>query len=405
MDYKQTLDWLFSQLPMYQRDGKAAYKANLDNTIALDNHLSAPHKQYPTIHIAGTNGKGSTCHMLASILQEAGYKVGLYTSPHLKDFRERIKVNGACCSEQFVIDFTEKHQEFFKEHRLSFFEMTVGMAFQYFKEEQVDIAVIETGLGGRLDSTNIITPLITGITNIDYDHTAILGKTLIKITGEKAGIIKSGVPVIVGEQRGFLKSRFRESALNKNAPIEFIDHRKQALQTDLKGNYQKANALMAVKIIETLKSESSFSVHDAQIKKGLLNVVKNTNLRGRYEVLQESPKVICDTAHNKAGIKLLISQINKESFKNLHIVIGVVSDKEVGEVLNLMPSNATYYISKPDIPRGMQIEVLSSFMKLAGLNHTSYASIREAFITAKSNSVKNDLVLVTGSTFVVAEVI
>jgi dihydrofolate synthase/folylpolyglutamate synthase len=390
---------------MYQRDGKAAYKANLDNTIALDNHLSAPHKQYPTIHIAGTNGKGSTCHMLASILQEAGYKVGLYTSPHLKDFRERIKVNGACCSEQFVIDFTEKHQEFFKEHRLSFFEMTVGMAFQYFKEEQVDIAVIETGLGGRLDSTNIITPLITGITNIDYDHTAILGKTLIKITGEKAGIIKSGVPVIVGEQRGFLKSRFRESALNKNAPIEFIDHRKQALQTDLKGNYQKANALMAVKIIETLKSESSFSVHDAQIKKGLLNVVKNTNLRGRYEVLQESPKVICDTAHNKAGIKLLISQINKESFKNLHIVIGVVSDKEVGEVLNLMPSNATYYISKPDIPRGMQIEVLSSFMKLAGLNHTSYASIREAFITAKSNSVKNDLVLVTGSTFVVAEVI
>ncbi len=405
MDYKQTLDWLFSQLPMYQRDGKIAYKANLDNTIALDNHLGAPHKNYPTIHIAGTNGKGSTCHMLASILQEAGYKVGLYTSPHLKDFRERIKINGEPCSKEFVTSFIEEHKSFFENHQLSFFEMTVGMAFQYFKEEQVDIAVIETGLGGRLDSTNIITPIITGITNIDYDHTAILGKTLVKIAREKAGIIKQGIPVVIGERRGFLKSRFRESAINKNAPLQFIDHRKKSLPTDLKGNYQKANALMAVQIIATLNLERTFKVSDTQIKTGLLNVVRNTNLRGRYEVLQTAPKVVCDTAHNKAGIKLLMSQIRNESFNKLHIVMGVVSDKEVNEVLKLMPSEAIYYISKPDIPRGMDAQILSDFMTARKFAHSVFPSIQLAFQNAKNNASINDLVLVTGSTFVVAEVI
>lgn len=279
LNYIETLEWLFSQLPMYQRAGKVAYKADLQNTIDLDNHLGNPHNSYKTIHIAGTNGKGSTSHMIASILQEAGYKVGLYTSPHLKDFRERIRINGEMCSEQFVIQFVDDHKDFFENHRLSFFEMTVGMAFQYFKEEKVDIAVIETGLGGRLDSTNIITPIITAITNIDKDHTAILGNTFTQIALEKAGIIKENVPIVIGEQRGFLKSRFRESAQNKSALIHFIDHRSKSLPTDLKGDYQKANSRLAIKVVELLHDKKHIEVTRKMIKIGLLQVAKTTGLQ------------------------------------------------------------------------------------------------------------------------------
>lgn len=405
MNYQQTLSWLFSQLPMYQRDGKAAYKADLSNTLALDNYLGNPHKNYPTIHIAGTNGKGSTCHMIASVLQEAGYKVGLYTSPHLKDFRERIKVNGNPCSKEFVVNFIDLHRPFFESHRLSFFEMTVGMAFEYFKEEQVDVAVIETGLGGRLDSTNIITPIITGITNIDKDHTAILGNTLTKIAGEKAGIIKSQVPIVIGEQRGFLKSRFRESAHKKDASLFYIDQRSKALPTDLKGDYQKANARMAAKIIEVLNQRELLHVSEKSLRQGLLNVTQNTQLRGRYEVLGQQPKIVCDTAHNTAGIQLLIAQVQKESYRDLHIVMGVVNDKEVSAVLSLMPQKAYFYISTPDIPRGMKVEVLSEFMKKEGLQHTVYKSIPAALEAAKIHTAPEDFILITGSTFVVAEVI
>jgi dihydrofolate synthase/folylpolyglutamate synthase len=403
--YKEALDWLFTQLPMYQRTGKAAYKADLQNTLDLDKHLDHPHTFYRTIHIAGTNGKGSTSHMIASILQEAGYKVGLYTSPHLNDFRERIRVNGVLCEEQFVTDFVNQHKQFFNDHKLSFFEMTVGMAFQYFKEQKVDIAVVETGLGGRLDSTNIITPMVTAITNIDKDHTAILGNTFIKIAGEKAGIIKRNIPIVIGEHRGFLKSRFRESGLQQNAPIYFIDHRTKNLPTDLKGHYQKSNARLAVKVIELLKESKQIMVSQGDIQKGLLQVAISTGLRGRYDVLKLHPKIIADTAHNSAGIKLLIKQVNEELFKELHIILGMVSDKDAASVIKLLPKKAHYYISKPDIPRGMSTDTLGQHLNSFHFRFDSFNSINQAFKAAKKRASKEDIILITGSTFVVAEII
>ena len=405
MNYQQTLSWLFSQLPMYQREGKSAYKADLSNTIDLDNYLGNPHYNYPSIHIAGTNGKGSTCHMISSILQEAGYNVGLYTSPHLKDFRERIKINGEPCSKTFVIQFIEDHRDFFESRQLSFFEMTVGMAFQYFKQEHVDIAVIETGLGGRLDSTNIITPLVCGITNIEKDHTAILGNTLVKIAAEKAGIIKKNVPVIIGEQRKHLRSRFRESARNKKAPLTFINHSEHDFSTDLLGAYQSKNTKMAAAVIEKLAEISSFKVSDRELNKGLLNVVLNTKLRGRYEVLQLQPKVVCDTAHNVAGLTAVLQQVKKEVYRHLHIVIGVVNDKNLDLILKLLPRQATYHISKPNIPRGLETRELAKKMNDHQLTFFKYPSVPLAYQGAVLSSDKRDLILVTGSTFVVAEVL
>lgn len=404
-NYSQTLEWLFSQLPMYQRAGKAAYKANLNNTIDLDNHLGNPHTSYKTIHVAGTNGKGSSCHLMASALQEAGYKVGLYTSPHLKDFRERIKVNGQMCEKTFVVDFVKKHKNFFIDHQLSFFEMTVGMAFQYFKAKQVDIAVIETGLGGRLDSTNIIKPVITAITNIAKDHTAILGNTFTAIAKEKACIIKEKVPVVIGEQKRFLKSSFRESAINKNAPIYFIDHRSQSLPTDLKGAYQKANSRLAEKVLTLLNANNTINISAKEIQLGFLNVVKNTSLRGRYEMSCEEPKIILDTAHNVAGMSQLIKQILTETYEQLHIVIGMVNDKDIDKVLELLPQKATYYLARPDIPRGMPVEELSNHFTQQKLMNTTFKSVNQALERAKTAAAKNDLILVTGSTFVVAEII
>ncbi|WP_245833586.1 bifunctional folylpolyglutamate synthase/dihydrofolate synthase [Nonlabens spongiae] len=390
---------------MYQRQGKVAYKANLNNTILLDDHLGNPHERFPTIHVAGTNGKGSTCHMLASVLQEAGYKVGLYTSPHLKDFRERIKINGEMCSQAFVVDFVQKHKEFLEANQLSFFEMTVGMAFQYFAEQKVDIAVIETGLGGRLDSTNIIKPLVCAITNIDKDHTAVLGNTLVKIAGEKAGIIKENTPVAIGEKRSHLKSRFRESADKINAPVTFVNHQKQALPTDLLGSYQKDNVRVATAVIQELNKVSDFTVSDEDLKSGLKNIVKNTRLRGRYDVLQLQPKVVCDTAHNVAGIKMVMAQVDKEEFETLHIVLGMVADKNIDAVLSLLPKHAIYHICRPDIPRGLAVEALQQAIKNCGLVFTSYSSVHEAYQGALKMAKSQDMVLATGSTFVVAEII
>ncbi len=404
-NYPQTLEWLFSQLPMYQRTGTSAYKADLHNTITLDNYLGNPHKFYKTIHVAGTNGKGSTCHLIASALQEAGYKVGLYTSPHLKDFRERIKINGKMCEKEFVVDFVEQHKDFFSKEQLSFFEMTVGMAFQYFKEQQVDIAVIETGLGGRLDSTNIIKPIITAITNIDKDHTAILGNTFVKIATEKAGIIKEHTPIVIGEQKGFLKSRFQENAAKKNAFIHFIDHRSKSIPTDLKGTYQKANTRLAKKVLEIVVERNKISVTPENINNGFLNVVKNTGLRGRYEIVKLEPKTILDTAHNVAGISQLFKQILKEPYERLHIVMGMVNDKDVSKVLKLLPKNASYYLARPDIPRGMPVVQLSAYFKQHNLQHTTFETVNQAFESAAKQAHKDDLVLATGSTFVIAEII
>ncbi|MBF4984467.1 bifunctional folylpolyglutamate synthase/dihydrofolate synthase [Nonlabens mediterrranea] len=405
MDYSQSLEWLFKQLPMYQRVGKAAYKANLDNTVLLDNHLGNPHLSFATIHVAGTNGKGSTCHMMASVLQEAGYKVGLYTSPHLKDFRERIRINGVMVPKDYVVDFVNKHKLFFESNQLSFFEMTVGMAFQYFKDSNIDIAIIETGLGGRLDSTNIITPLVSVITNIDKDHVAMLGNTLVKIAGEKAGIIKNDVPVVIGERRASLRSLFRESAISKNAIYHQVNHRLKPLETDLKGAYQKDNVRVACEALSVLNQTRDYKILQRHLNSGLLNVVSNTGLRGRYELLQVQPRVIADTAHNKAGIKTLVKQLKLEKFNKLHIVMGMVSDKDVDQVLSLMPKKAFYYIARPNVIRGMEIDVLSGFFKKHQLNYKKFNSVSDALDKAKSLAHSDDLIVVTGSVFVVAEII
>lgn len=405
MNYKQTLDWMFKQLPMYQRVGKKAYKANLDNTLALDQYLKHPHYNYPTVHVAGTNGKGSTCHMIASVLQRAGYRVGLYTSPHLKDFRERIRVNGEPCSQNFVVDFIAAHREFFLRQQLSFFEMTVGMAFQYFKESQVDIAVIETGLGGRLDSTNIITPLVSVITSIDKDHTAILGNTLTKIASEKAGIIKPNVPVVVGELRGWLRARFRESAINKHASYYQVNHRKKALESDLKGHYQQYNIRTAVKTVEVLQEVSDFEISSKDIIEGFKNVKTTTGLRGRYETLQSNPRVIVETAHNPAGIKELTKQLDQEDFNELRIVLGAVSDKDISQVIELLPKNAIYYLCAPAVPRAMDVDQLATYFAASQKNFELNSSVSGALKKAVQDSKCDDLIIVTGSVFVVAEVV
>ncbi|MGB3590810.1 MAG: folylpolyglutamate synthase/dihydrofolate synthase family protein [Nonlabens sp.] len=405
MNYEQTLEWLFTQLPMYQRNGKSAYKSDLSNITRLDAHLGHPHRNYPTIHVAGTNGKGSTCHMIASVLQEAGFKVGLYTSPHLKDFRERIRVNGELCDRDFVQEFVYVNKSFFEQQQLSFFEMTVGMAFQYFKREQVDIAVIETGLGGRLDSTNIITPMISVITSIDRDHTSILGNTLTAIASEKAGIIKHHIPVVVGERRGFLRSRFRESAMLKNAVYYEVDHRISSLNTDLLGDYQKDNSRIAASVVKVLNNSGQFYIDPMHLATGLQNVVRNTGLRGRYDILSTRPTIVADTAHNPAGLFEVFKQVTSQEYGRLHVVLGMVNDKEVSKIIALLPKEAMYYLAKPDIPRGMPVELLSSLINAAGLEYTSYPMVSDAFVNAEKSAAKADFILVTGSTFVVAEVI
>lgn len=406
MNYQETINWLFNQLPMYHLQGASAYKKDLTNIKLLANHLDNPQKNLKCIHVAGTNGKGSTSHMLASILQEAGYKVGLYTSPHLKDFRERIKINGAEISEYFVCDFINKNKVFFEANDMSFFEMTVGLAFDYFAKEKVEIAIIEVGMGGRLDATNIITPMISVITNIALDHTQFLGNTLEAIAFEKSGIIKPNIPVVIGEYTNETKPVFLAKTKETNSEIYFASDLISAeYQSDLIGDYQVHNKKTAVETIAILSAQNQFKVSEANIENGLLNVIKNTGLQGRWQQLGESPKIICDTAHNKNGLEIVMKQIQKEKFDTLHIVLGVVNDKDLDEVLPLFPKNAIYYFCKPNIPRGLDARVLREKASDFGLKGEVFNSVSESYAKALQKAAKSDFIYIGGSTFVVAEIL
>ncbi|HEY4617689.1 MAG TPA: folylpolyglutamate synthase/dihydrofolate synthase family protein [Flavobacterium sp.] len=404
MNYQETTEWMFNQLPMYQLQGASAYKKDLTNIHLLVNHLDNPHIDLKFVHVAGTNGKGSTSHMLSSILQEAGYKVGLYTSPHLKDFRERVKINGLEISENFACDFINTNKPFFESNEISFFEMSVGLAFDYFSKEKVDIAIIEVGMGGRLDATNIIRPLVSVITNIGLDHTQFLGNTLQAVAYEKAGIIKPEIPVVIGEYTAETKEVFITKAEECNSEIYFAsDLISETYPSDLIGDYQAHNKKTALLTIDILNAQKEFSISQTNIEKGLLNVVRNTGLQGRWQQLGEFPKIICDTAHNKDGLSIALRQIEKETFEKLHIVLGVVNDKDLNEILPLFPKNAIYYFCKPNIPRGLQAEILQTKAENFNLIGNVYNSVTEAYQSAKNNATKSDFIYVGGSTFVVAE--
>lgn len=405
MNYQETLDWMYVQLPMYQRQGAAAYKKDLSNTLLLVDKIGNPEKAFKSIHIAGTNGKGSSAHMLASILQEAGFKVGLYTSPHLVDFRERIKINGKKISEEKVISFVENNKSIFEENYLSFFEMTVGLAFDYFSEEGLDFAIVEVGLGGRLDSTNIINPEVSLITNIGLDHTQFLGDTLEKIAFEKGGIIKENTPVVIGEFQKETFPVFNKIAREKNSSIYLASELiKEDLPSDLIGSYQKHNIKSVLQTIKVLESKG-FIINDLSVKNGLLRVVENTGLLGRWQVLSEDPKTICDTAHNKEGLTYTMKQLLFESYKQLHIVLGMVNDKDLASVLPLFPENAIYYFCKPDLGRGLDVSVLKEKAESFQLYGDSFESVNQAYMSAKENANPSDVIYVGGSTFVVAEIL
>ena len=431
LTYSEVLDFLYSQLPMFQRTGPAAYKDSLDNTFRLDEMFGHPHQSFKTIHVAGTNGKGSVSHMLASILQEAGYRTGLYTSPHLKDFRERIRVNGGMITEDAVVGFVEAYQKKNQIENLepSFFELTVSMAFDYFRSMQVDVAVVEVGLGGRLDSTNIISPEVSVITNISFDHMNLLGDTLPKIAAEKAGIIKSGIPVVIGESHPETAPVFIEFAEGLNAPILFADQEYSAdysmqtldgkqslniqkngqllysgLKLDLLGIYQRHNVPTVLKALDIL-NEKGWNLSEELIRQGLLNTIRNTGLLGRWQIIGYNPLTVCDTGHNEAGIRLVVEQINQTAWKQLHMVIGMVNDKDQTKVLSLLPSNAKYYFTKAALPRATEPEELLAKAEPYGLRGNCYSTVREALSAALANAGENDLVFVGGSTFVVAEIL
>lgn len=402
MTYLQTLDWMFSRLPMYQKQGATALKPKLTNTIAFCEHLKNPHRQFKSIHVAGTNGKGSSSHMLASVLQEAGYKVGLYTSPHLVDFRERIKIGGIPIPEQLVVSFIKQHKDYLIEQQLSFFEMTVGMAFWYFQEQQVDIAVIEVGLGGRFDSTNIITPEVSLITNIGLDHTDILGDTIEKIAFEKAGIIKPNIPVVISEFNELSFPVFENVAKEKNAPLTLAANQEVRYKSDLLGHYQLKNIKGVVATLSLLKG---FNITETNLKAGLSNTVKNTQLLGRWQKIGSNPTIICDTAHNKEGLSITISQVQQQTFQRLHIVLGFVKDKTLENILPLFPKNAIYYFCSPNLLRGLSAEVLKERAAEFELEGSVYNSVSEALAAASEKATTNDFIYVGGSTFVVAEVL
>ena len=406
MNYQQTINWLFNKLPVYQLQGTTAYKADLTNTILLVNHIGNPEKNLKCIHVAGTNGKGSSSHLLASILQEAGYRVGLYTSPHLKDFRERIKINGEEISEEFVCDFVSKNKLFFETNDLSFFEMTVGLAFDYFVKEKTDINIIEVGMGGRLDSTNIIIPLISVITNIGLDHTQFLGNTLESIAYEKAGIIKPKIPVVIGEYTNQTKKVFENKADETNSQIYFAsDLINETYPSSLLGDYQTQNKKTVLQTIRVLQMQNEFKISEKNIKNGFINVIKNTGLQGRWQQINENPKTICDTAHNYHGLKIVLNQIQNEEFEKLHIVLGVVNDKDLDEILPLFPKDALYYFCKPNIPRGLKAENLQEKAENFKLYGKVYNSVSNAYQNAKQNAKQNDFIYIGGSTFVVAEIL
>ena len=390
---------------MYQRQGKTAFKKKLTNILALSKHLDFPEKKFKSIHIGGTNGKGSTSHMLASILQESGYKVGLYTSPHLKDFRERIKVNGTCIRKNCVINFIKRNKPFLEKQGLSFFEMTVGMAFEHFAKKEVDIAIIEVGLGGRLDSTNIILPEISVITNIGLDHTQFLGETLAEIAFEKAGIIKPNTPVVIGELQTETLAVFKKKASKENAELVLAKNFKgEILHSDLKGKYQVHNIRTALQTIAILK-EKDFSISNLNITNGLLNVVKNTGLQGRWQILSEKPKIILDTAHNKEGLTYTMQQLSEEKYNKLHIVLGVVDDKNLNNIFPLFPTKPTYYFCQANVPRALDKEILAKKANHFNLLGNTYSSVQTALQNAIENASIDDVIYVGGSTFVVAEVV
>lgn len=429
MTYQQTLDYLFSQLPMFQRVGKAAYKANLDNTLALDEYFNHPHRKLRTIHVAGTNGKGSTSHMLASILARAGLKVGLYTSPHLRDFRERIKINGVMIPEPEVVGFVEKHKAFFEAIKPSFFEMTVVLAFDYFARQQVDIAVIEVGLGGRLDSTNIITPELSVITNIGLDHTELLGDTLAKIAYEKAGIIKPHVPVVITQSQEETREVFVAKADESHSPIRFADTSYRvisvrqegymyqilevehvnsgsvkALKLDLLGGYQQFNICGVLAAIDLLK-EMGYSISDSHLQDGLASVKSATGLLGRWQVLHQNPLIICDTGHNVDGLTQVVDQIGRVQCAKLRMVVGMVGDKNIDGMLGLLPKNAIYYFTKASIPRALDEKELAHRASPFNLHGNTFSTVENALSAAKADASPNDFIFVGGSTFVVAEVV
>ena len=421
MNYQETLDYLYKQLPVYQNVGGSAYKEGLDNSLLLDAYFGHPHKKYKTIHIAGTNGKGSTSHLLAAILCKAGYKVGLYTSPHLVDFRERIRVNGEMIPQHYVIDFVEKHQKYFEPIFPSFFELTMMMAFQYFADEKVDVAIVEVGLGGRLDSTNIITPDLSVITNISYDHTQFLGDTLEKIAGEKAGIIKPGVPVVIGEASEGVRVVFENKASSVGAPVFFVEDDNEILsyskvdenwifetvkypdlKCELPGDYQVKNAATVLKAVEMLNL-LQYNIPINAVYEGFAYVVKLTGLLGRWQILGVSPKIICDTGHNVAGIKYVVNQLEKEVYKNLHIVIGMVNDKDITKILSLLPKHANYYFTQAAIARALDAESLEKQAKKYSLYGKVFHRVEDAVNSALENASKKDLIFIGGSNFIIAE--
>ncbi|RZJ33993.1 MAG: bifunctional folylpolyglutamate synthase/dihydrofolate synthase [Flavobacterium sp.] len=406
MTYSETVNWMFNQLPMYQTQGASAFRKDLTNTWLLADYLGNPEKKLVCIHVAGTNGKGSTSHLMASVLQQSGYRTGLFTSPHLNDFRERIKIDGIEISEEFVVDFIAIHKPFFEANNLSFFEMSVGLAFEYFIGNDVDIAIIETGLGGRLDSTNIVTPLVSVITNIGLDHTQYLGDTLELIAGEKAGIIKQNVPVVIGETTAETKNVFLEKAREMDSEIVFASETiTDDYDSDLVGDYQFYNKKTALATLRILNDQCGFQVSGQQIKDGFLNVVRNTGLQGRWQQLRENPTVICDTAHNSHGLKVVMAQVQKQTFEKLHIVLGVVNDKVLDEILPLFPKDANYYFCKPNIPRGLDETVLQQQAATHGLLGGTFDSVSNAYKAALKNASANDFIYVGGSTFVVAEIL
>lgn len=406
MKYRQALDFLYAQLPMFQRVGAAAYKPGLDNTYALAQAVGNPHIGLKCIHVAGTNGKGSTSHMLASIFQELGWKTGLYTSPHLKDFRERIQINGKPIGKKYITRFVEEYDEDIKKIKPSFFELTCVMALKYFADKNTDIAIVEVGMGGRLDSTNIVFPDVSVITNISKDHVQFLGNTLEKIAGEKAGIIKPGIPVVIGESVPATKKVFLKKAKENDAEIVFADSKKLPLQVkcELKGTYQPKNTRTVLSVVETL-NRSGYKIPVGIVKRGIAKVVTNTGLKGRWQTLYQKPLTIADIGHNEAGINEVIKNLAAVKYKNLHVVLGVVNDKDISNILKLLPEKATYYFTNAKIPRALAAKELAKRASAKGLKGEVYRSVKKALKTARKNAGEKDLVLVTGSAFVVAEVV
>ena len=424
MTYQETIDYLFNSTPLFQNVGKDAYKEGLENTHLLDEHFGHPHRQFKTIHVAGTNGKGSCSHTLAAILQSAGYKVGLYTSPHLVDFRERIRINGTPVSEAYVIDFVENHRAFFEPLHPSFFELTTAMAFNYFTEQQVDVAVIEVGLGGRLDCTNIIRPDLCVITNISFDHIQFLGDTLAKIASEKAGIIKEGIPVVIGETTPETKPVFAEKAIQVNAPIHFAEEEQFLLESSIneqgKRIYQtkeyadlegELGGLCQIKNTNTLLSairilqDIGYNINDTHVREGFARVCSLTGLMGRWQKILETPVAYCDTGHNKAGIQYIVEQLSRQTYRQLHIVMGMVNDKDISGVLAMLPKDAIYYFTKASVSRALNENEVKRLAGEAGLEGNTYPSVKDAFEAAQASAHPDDFIFVGGSTFIVADLL